>query len=188
MYYFSSFNSHFQKAHGFRPFPADTMTSVYAKLSDCLTLDRIDELLVLKTIDDILHAIPPYGTIAEGLDELIAIQNDLCFRILLQTIEEEASEVSMNRSFVLAGTLIALRSLGPTEFACHFYNYRQELRAIDEDGDDDDEATLIVMLALNDKLKMLRRFVVSPDCLKDLFKDAISSLRASKKTPKKKMR
>ena len=70
------------------------MASVTSRLSACLTLDKIDELLVLKTIDEILHAIPADETFADNLDELIAIQNDLCSRILLRTIEQEAAQVT----------------------------------------------------------------------------------------------
>ena len=63
-------------------------------LKDCLSLDKIDELLVLKTIDGVLNSLPGHEAFSEHLDELIGVQTGLCARILTRIIEQEVSQVS----------------------------------------------------------------------------------------------
>ena len=60
-----------------------------------------------------------------------------------------------------------------------FIRFQDDDEEDDSDGVDD-EATLLIMLDLNDTLKTLREYVVSPDCLKDLLMDGIATLRSSK--------
>jgi hypothetical protein len=76
--------------------------SVTSKLIECLTVDKIDETLVLKTIHDVVNAA---GTRhvnqdlenEDGLfnnrfhddEDLKAIQKDLCLRILLEAVLKE---------------------------------------------------------------------------------------------------
>ena len=69
------------------------MSSVTSRLAAVLGFDKIDELLVLKTINDILDSIPADDIFSNRLDDLIDIQNKLCARIFTRIVEAEIGQV-----------------------------------------------------------------------------------------------
>ena len=69
------------------------MASVTDRLSTVLALDKIDEILVLKTINEIFGSSSSKEVRSNHRDELISIQNELCARIFSRVVEAEFGQV-----------------------------------------------------------------------------------------------